>query len=139
MEWGMRMIHEISRWGYPFGSVATEVPARGLEKAVWDFGYGLPDIRVQNYWHDRPVVKIAPGIRWLALVDPAKKRVLLVLQSYEPHPADAKVAFDANALGFVPGGTVTDAESERALGPAGPEITIPMAEPYFTRVVRIEP
>ena len=44
MEWGMRMVHEIARWGYPFASVATAEPGRRLEKAVWDFGYGLPAV-----------------------------------------------------------------------------------------------
>ena len=117
MEWGMRMVHEIARWGYPFGSVASAEPARRLEKAVWDFGYGLPHCRVQNYWSDDAVLKCPSGVRWLALVCPKDRRLMLVLQSYQPKPLEAKLVLDVQRLGFAPSGTITDAEG--AMMPPG--------------------
>ena len=94
MEWGMRMVHEIVRWGYPFGSVAAAEPARRLEKAVWDFGYGLPACRVQNYWSDDAVVQGPAGLRWPALISETDRRIMLVLQSYDAKPGDARLVFD---------------------------------------------
>jgi hypothetical protein len=135
MEWGMRMVHEIARWGYPFASVATAEPARRLEKAVWDFGYGLPGCRVQNYWSDDAVVQGPAALRWLALVSPADRRIMLVLQSYDSKAGDARLVFDARRLGFAPSGTITDVETGHVLGPAGATVVIPMNRPYATRVI----
>jgi hypothetical protein len=135
MEWGMRMVHEISRWGYPFGSVASAEPARRLEKAVWDFGYGLPACRVQNYWGDDAVVQGPAGLRWLALVSETDRRIMLVLQSYDAKPGDARLVFDVRRLGFAPRGTVTDVETGQGLGQAGATVAIPMNRPYATRVI----
>ncbi len=135
MEWGMRMVHEISRWGYPFGSVAATEPARRLEKAVWDFGYGLPACRVQNYWSDDAVVQGPAGLRWLALISERDRRIMLVLQSYNAKPGDARLVFDVRRLGFAPCGTITDVETGQGLGQAGATVAIPMNRPYATRVI----
>ena len=123
------------RWGYPFGSVASAEPARRLEKAVRNFGYGLPNCRVQNYWSDAAVVKGPAGLRWLALVCENDRRLMLVLQSYQAKPLEARLDFDAQRLGFVPSRTITDLETGKSLGQAGSTATISMDRPFDTRVI----
>jgi hypothetical protein len=106
-----------------------------LEKAVWDFGYGLPACRVQNYWSDDAVVQGPASLRWLALISEKDRRIMLVLQSYDAKPGDARLVFDVRRLGFTPGGTITDVETGRGLDQAGATVAIPMNRPYATRVI----
>lgn len=139
MEWGMRMVHEICRWSYPFTNVAEKEPASLLEKAVWDFGYGLPECVVQNYWQDNPLLAVGPNVKWLALVRQKDRRLMVVLQSYEPTPSGATIQFGAAAPSWTSVGTITDVSSREVFRTKDGKAIIPFDKPYGTRVVVLSP
>jgi hypothetical protein len=89
VEWGMRFTHEILRQA-----------ASPLEEVVRRFGYGQPGCTVLHYW-DRtegtgtdPGLELSnPNVRWLGLLKPAEKKLLVVLVNWtsEPQTADVRL------------------------------------------------
>ena len=79
-EWGIRVVHEISRWLYPFENFASMEPARTLEVALYKFGYGSPNCEVHNYWADKPALRIAnEDVNGFLVSRPKDRKVFLVL------------------------------------------------------------
>ena len=140
-EWGMRVVHEILRWLYPFESYASPEPARTLEKRLYEFGYGTKDCQVYNYWADDPVISVSnENIKWLVVSRKKDKKIFLVLQSWLKKPVEAMVTFNKDVLGFMPGKDIVDVETQKPAVKAGftdnrLKIYIPVA--YGTRVVTI--
>jgi hypothetical protein len=139
-EWGMRMVHEAMRWIFPHENFAAFEPARTLEKAIWDFGYGLDECKVVNYWADDvPLTVDDPNAKWLLLERSDDKRIMLVLQSYQKEELPVEITIDAAQMGFVPQQKVLDVESgrETAAERSGNKLIIKTTLPrgYGTRVL----
>ena len=133
-EWGMRAVHEIQHSG-------------PLEKILTDFGYATAAVTVQNYWEDTPVVVVAAApaaapVKWLALVKPQEKSLLLILASWTETETTVQVTINWPTAGLsVAGLTVTDAETGAVLLPdaaTGP-ITVKLPAPYGVALLRFAP
>lgn len=140
VEWGMRIVHEISRWGYPFGGVTNNEPARSLEKALWEFGYGASDCEVHNYWEDNPIIETEEDIKWLAIVNPKIKRIMLILQSYSKKSKSVKVNFNHKLFQFKPGSSIYDvrARENKSIQIDKNCVEISFSNPYETKVFIID-
>jgi hypothetical protein len=97
-EWGIRIVHEIYRWLYPYesyvsGSYASGEPAASFEKLWWNFGYGKPECQVYNYWDDSPWLQVNNDeVKWIVLSRPAQKPLgLIVLQSFQREEATIRI------------------------------------------------
>ncbi|MFO8015110.1 MAG: DUF6067 family protein [Phycisphaerae bacterium] len=131
-EWGMRRVHEIPP--------RTSCPAvANLEKTLRGFGYDTPAVEVHNYWAETPAVTTdREDVKWLLLARPADRRLFLVLQSWSRKPAPVKVGFDAEVIGFKPGGHVVDLETCRRFGALRPGgVTLEMKAPYDLKVLGV--
>lgn len=138
IEWGMRAVHEIQRAGT-------------LEKILADFGYGQPEVIVHNYWEEKPVVEVTPDqVKWLALVKPAQRKVLLVLSSWsEEKQIWPELTFFSEHLGFpLKNFQLIDAEQNIPLAvlsrTGDPSISqqvrfkVDLAGPWGVRILRLE-
>jgi hypothetical protein len=111
MEWGMRMVHEVMRWLFPYENYAVFEPARTLEKKIWEFGYGTDDCVVTNYWQSDPAILIKDSqIKWLLLSKKNDRSLLLVVQSYHKESTAADILIDEAKLGFNPAAKAYDVE-----------------------------
>jgi hypothetical protein len=106
-KFGAMMVHEIRWWGW-----GEDVEA-DLIRIVKDFGYGLDDCQVFNYWDDGFPVK-ASDAEAKSLLLKRNGELLLVVCTWNPNPAEVKFAFDAAALGMKPA-TAEDAERASCL------------------------
>jgi hypothetical protein len=125
-EWGMRVVHEIQHPG-------------PLEKHLADFGYGTNSVVVHNYWAELPVLAAQPEqVKWLALANPSRKHLLVVLASWSAEKATARLSIDARALGFaVTGARAIDAESGQTVAAAlGDSLQVELPGPYGVRLLR---
>jgi hypothetical protein len=141
-EWGMRMVHEVLRWLFPYENYAAFEPARSLEKKLWQFGYGTEDCKVINYWSDNVPIKVSdPQVKWLLLERKSDKTLLLVLQSYEKEGAAVNVKLDAGGLGFLPFPKAHEVEmdAEVKINSSGKELTMKVSLPgrFGTKVLII--
>lgn len=115
-EWGMRMVHEAMRWLFPNENFAAFEPGRTLEKAVWDFGYGLDDCKVVNYWADEvPLTVNDSDAKWLLMQRTRDKRLMLVLQSYQKDDLQVEITIDPAKIGFTPRASARDVESGKEI------------------------
>ncbi len=106
--WGMCRVHDIPGGGFP---------AARLESALRGFGYGTPDVVVHNYWAEKPVLKVDDdNLKWLVVARPAEQRLFVILQSWSRQPGKVKVAFDYDAIGFRPQGSVVNLETGAVVG-----------------------
>jgi hypothetical protein len=126
-EWAMRAVHEV---GHRQGA---------HEKILRQFGYGLPNVAVHNYWAERPALTITPAeVKWLALADATKKQALVVLASWSAEPVQVVATLDAARLGFAPNGALTDVMTDEPAGQLRDgriEISLPK---FGVKVLRIE-
>ena len=139
-EWGIRVVHEISRWLYPFENFASMEPARTLEVALYKFGYGSPNCEVHNYWADKPALRIAnEDVKWLLVSRPKDRKVFLVLQSWLKTPgAKVTATFDEGTIGFKPSGPAVEAADGKPTNDTtikGGEFTVSFPDAYGTRVL----
>jgi len=140
-DWGMKMVHEALRTEYTGGSSLIKnarVDAPNLEKIAVDFGYTKPDTLVYNYWDERPVVRVDnDAVKWIALARPPEKTLLLVLQSWATNDLTVKLTWNTQALGFVPGPQVLNAENGTALPASDRPLHLVLPGPYGTRLIKI--
>lgn len=124
IEWGMRAVHEIQRSGPE-------------EKLLADFGYGSGEVRVHNYWDERPRLQVEPSeVKWLAL-EKKSGEWLVVLASWSERPVSARVAL-SHATGASGRRQFQDAETGTPL-PAASDGSMPVeiSGPWGNRLVRI--
>jgi len=126
VEWGMRAVHEIQRTG-------------PLEKHLTDFGYADGQASIGNYWDPSPAILVAPQtVKWIVLVDRARRRALVVLSSWSEEKARAEIVLDPRNLGFSTG-EVADAETGEVLAPGPPgTLTVELSAPYGVRLLRLQ-
>ena len=130
-EWGMRMVHEIISGGPYCGDITVS----GLNKSVYQFGYGTDKVRVWNYWGDTPGFKVTPdNVKGLLLTRAGDKKMLLVLQSWNKEPVEVKVEILPESIGFAPGKYVYDALNNRHLLMNGNMLKVNYQFPYSTGV-----
>ena len=124
---GVAMVHEIKAY----------MPGHDgrLLYRVLDFGYGMDDCTVHNYWHDDYPVKASnDDVKSLLLVRGGK--AMLVLCTWNRKPETVTLTFDTRALGMTPA-KATDAETGEALKVQGNTVAVPM-EAYGVRIVTLE-
>lgn len=77
-KWAGLAVHEVTDWS------AYKHPL------MVDFGYGLPECEVFNYWDDKPAVSVSdPLCKWLLLRRGSKN--MLLLCTWNPKPAKVSV------------------------------------------------
>lgn len=125
IEWAMRAVHEIQRHG-------------PLEKFLTDLGY-RSSVVINNYWSEKPVVRAdKPQVKWLALVKPEDRKLMIVLARWDEKEVEAELSVDHRNLGFTVQRLV-DVESgqEFQLNPQGRDsscgLTLPA--PYGARLL----
>jgi hypothetical protein len=103
--WGAMLVHEIK------GKKAATVD-RYPEPLV-EFGYGLDDCEVYNYWADDPVLSVSDDqCKWLLLS--RNEKILLLMCTWNPDPAEVSVSLDLDRL-RVGVTRVFDAETDEEL------------------------
>ncbi len=124
---GMRIVHEIA--------------GTGRNEHLAAFGYGDPEVRVFNYWDDRPAVAVdREDVRWLLLARPRDRAVLLVLQGWNEEAAAVRAVLDPEAIGFTPAGEAVDLLTGDAVPVTdGTALRTDLAGPYGMAMVRIAP
>ena len=58
---GMGLVHEIR------GGDTKEPAVAALRRFIREFGYGRPEVKVLNYWEERPFVVVDLRVKWLAM------------------------------------------------------------------------
>ena len=77
------------------------ITTRHYPEALDQFGYGLEDCRVVNYWDDNPPLKISdPRCKWLLLE--RDKALLLMLVSWNEKASPVEVQLDSDRVGVTP-------------------------------------
>ena len=154
-EWGMRTVHEIpnkvellgelwngcviitgddviKKWGVQI--------CQKFERALRDFGYGYTNCRVINYWSDEPPVSLSDSDsnKWLLIIRPSDKSLLLVIQSWRKPDTEIEVKLDTTRLGFTPATKVLDVETDLELPVANiTHFKVNLAGAYGTKVLKI--
>jgi hypothetical protein len=140
-DWGMKMVHEALRTEYTGGSSLIKnarVDAPNLEKIVVSFGYTKPDTLIHNYWDERPVAQTDNDqVKWIILARPQEKALLLVLQSWATNDLTVKLTWNTQALGFVPGTPVLNAENEDPVPASDGPLNLVLPGPYGTRLIQM--
>jgi hypothetical protein len=141
-DWGMKMVHEALRTEYTGGSSLIKnarVDAPNLERIVVDFGYAKPDTIVFNYWDERAAVRTDNDrVKWIVLARPQEKTLLLVLQSWATNDLSVKLTWNTQALGFVPGTQVLNAENEDPVPASDSPLNLVLPGPYGTRLIKVQ-
>ena len=122
------MVHEIKArmWG--------KEERRLLEK-VLDFGYGLDDCEVWNYWQEGYPVRLSDeGVKSLLLR--RNGEFLLVLCTWNPRPGTVEATLETGALGVKPHAAAND-ETGEELRFDGRTVTLSL-EGYGVRIVRVK-
>jgi hypothetical protein len=85
----VRWVFEIRR-GFGWGGSGSPTP-------LHEFGYGLKDCRVVNFWDDDPPMKVSdPDCKWLLLL--REKKLMLVLATWNAEPSAVTFTFDTDRL-----------------------------------------
>jgi len=128
---GTLMVHEI---GNAFSGGIQEQPGP-LKRILEQFGYGLPDCKVHNYWDRNPPATVSDEqCKWLLLQ--RGKRFLALLCTWRPVPSEATLTLSSAALGMSPVRAV-DAENGNDLELKDGAVTVPLKD-YGVRLIRIE-
>jgi hypothetical protein len=141
-EWGMRMVHEVMRWLFPHENYASFEPARTLEKALWDFGYGTDGCKVVNYWsNDIPISVSDPDAKWLLMQRRKDKTLFLVLQSYQKEAMPLELTINSAKVGFLPSAKARNVETNEAVNAIRTgqslQLNTTITKPYGTMVLVI--
>ncbi len=135
-EWGMRAVHEIVRGGPSL----WELPEGTLEKSLYAFGYGAPDVDVWTYWADQPAFRINNDqVKGLLLTRKSDRKMFLVLQSWSKTPVKASVTFQPKQIGFAPGKFVESALGGNHGKWNGGTLEMELPFPYETGIYLIDP
>lgn len=100
--------HGSSPWKTVFGAmmvheIRTRLKGEGAElmKHLVEFGYGLPDCRVVNYWDANPPLKISDQkCKWLLLE--RDEKLMLLLTTWNDKANAVRVNFDTDRLDMSP-------------------------------------
>lgn len=127
--WGMGRVHEVRGHQLSGANVAL---ATKYDKVFTDFGYGMPEVEVHNYWADSPYITMSnPKITWLAMVRKKPPQGLLLLQSFEKATATTTIRFQKKTM-------LMDTETgEIFSADAGGQVTISLPADYGTRMLLI--
>ncbi len=115
-------------------------PLHGLNRPLYDFGYGTDACTVYNYWDEGyPVTVNNPEVKTLLLKRGAE--LMLVICSWGKEPLTAEFTVATNALGVVPT-SAQDVEAQTAGKPiaydaATAKLTVPL-DGYGVRVIRLK-
>ncbi|MFP4027977.1 MAG: glycoside hydrolase domain-containing protein [Candidatus Brocadiia bacterium] len=93
-------IHETYRYGLYLHEIkyAPNISASSPPEPMIDFGYGLDDCEVINYWDDSASLKISdPDCKWLLLK--RQGRLLICLVTWSDQKARVTATLDLDALG----------------------------------------
>ncbi len=124
----MGLVHEIRG-----GVGGYEHPGVGsLRRAINDFGYGSINVKVFNYWEEKPFVNVGnPAVKWIAMTRAEAPFGLLLLQSYSPDAI-------STAVGFPEGKIFIDAETREELkaGSDG-KVKVDLSSDYGTRLLYV--
>lgn len=103
-------------------------------KVVDDFGYGLKDCSVVNYWDENPLLQVSDDLcKWLLLQRNGKS--MLVLCTWNKADSDVQVRIDPALLGHGVTGPV-DAETNEALKVQDNTINVPVTG-YGGRIIQL--
>jgi peptidoglycan/xylan/chitin deacetylase (PgdA/CDA1 family) len=122
---GMGLVHEIR------GGDNSTPAVIALRRAMKEFGYGKPAVKVFNYWEETPFATVAnPQVKWLAMTREGSTFTgFLLLQSYAPGAVTTTVRFPG-------GGVLVDVLSrERFVADGKGVATIPLDADYGTRAL----
>ena len=128
--WGMRTVHQIVSGGTN--------SFLHLNRALAAFGYGTDAVKTRLYWDDEPAFRVEhDDVRGLLLTRAADRKMLLVLQSWSRDPLRARVAFDAERIGFAPGATALEGLDLGVLPVRDAAVEVPFDFPYQTRLLLV--
>ncbi len=106
-----------------------------LWKKVFNFGYGLDDCRVYNYWdEDYPVKASNDQVKSVLLK--RGRELMLVLCTWNSKPETVVLTLDTKALKLKPA-TAINAETEEPFRLNASRITVPLPS-YGVRILRIK-
>lgn len=107
---------------YIYGKLVHEIKytpnlnSRPYPQPILDFGYGLDECKVVNYWDDDTPVSVSDdACKWMLLQ--RGEEALLVLCTWNRDASQPTIRLDTAALGFQPV-VASDAEHPDASGPA---------------------
>ena len=121
------LVHEI-RW-------TPSLNTRRLPKPVVDFGYGLDDCAVWNYWDESPPLSVSDErCKWLLLRRGG--RLMIVFATWNDQEKRIEVDVDTGAL-EVDVSRAVDADSGETVETVNGDFTFNMP-PYGTRMYRLE-
>ena len=122
------MVHEIRT--RPTGEIDRQLLNRMVE-----FGYGGEGCKVVNYWDKKTPVKPSDQrVKWLLMR--RGDSAMLLLCTWNPEPATAKIGLDTRALGFDPK-AAADAETDQAVPWKDGTLSLEL-EGYGARLIRID-
>ena len=126
---GAMIVHEIR----VFLPVNEE---RALYNLLLDFGYGLPDAQVLNYWQEKAPVKTTNDaqVKWLLVK--RNNELLLVLCTWNPEPESVEVKLDPVILGMTPA-AASNEETKEAIPFADGKLTLKL-DGYGVRMIRLK-
>jgi len=127
---GVALVHEIQVFDYR--------PQRDVDvyRKLFEFGYGLPDCHVSNYWQEGHPVRVE-GIDARTLAMTRGGRAIVVVTDYGDG-GTCRVVLDPRKLGLKPDAAATDLETGAPIDRAGPGVfTFPIKKHDF-RILRIE-
>ena len=77
-------------------------------------------------------------VKWIVLVRPQEKTLLLVLQSWSTDNLTVKLTWDTQVLGVTPGTRALNAENGVPLPVSGGALSVELPGPYGTRLVKMQ-
>jgi len=124
-EWGMRAVHEIQRGGK-------------LEDLLHAFGYATSQVRVHNYWEEKPALTVGSNeVKWMLLEKPKDGQILLVLSSWSEGAENVEVAINHKHIAARIAGRLTDAEMGDTIAEdLAKPFRVKFASPYGVRVLK---
>ena len=123
--WAAMLVHEIK----------LGISAEPFPEPLVEFGYGLDDTTVFNYWDENPPVSISDNqCKWLLLKRDGK--LMALLTTWNAQPNEVTVTLDTQQLGLTPS-KATNAESGETVPFQNGKFTFQM-NGYGVRIFRIE-
>ena len=127
---GVALVHELQVFAYQ--------PAADLEvyRKLYDFGYGLPDCRVLNYWQDGYPVRVE-GIDACSLTMTRGGKAIVVVTDYGGG-GKCRLTVEPAKLGLRADASATDLESGSAIERLAPGVFTFTLDKHNFRILRIE-
>ncbi|MFW6061028.1 MAG: glycoside hydrolase domain-containing protein, partial [Phycisphaeraceae bacterium] len=127
--------NQIARLALLVHEVNPSIGGRPYPEPLDEFGYGLPDCRVVNYWSDDSPLSVSDEqCKWLLLQ--RDEALMIVLCTWNPEASEVTLRLDAEALD-VSLGEAVDANSGEVLPMEDHRVTVSM-EGHGARIIRLE-